>query len=172
MLLQIQEIKTDGRPISEYVDKNRVEIYIQESEQLDLKPQIGDALYIDLLKWANKEENTPDYSLLMSGGEYTDKCGDLNHFAGLAKALNYYVQARIAKNNNYNQTRFGMTRKKDDHSESVVLSEILAIEKDMKNIGDRYMQECLTYLRANRAIYPLFKNGKQQNRLQITIAGK
>lgn len=167
MLLQTQNIKTDGRPISDYIDKSRVEVYIQEAELLDLKPQIGDALYLDMLK-----EKTDKYDALLNGGEYQTKCGDTKQFAGVLKALNYYVQARIAKNNNYNQTRFGMTKKKDDHSEPVSLNEVLAVEKDMKNIADRYMQECLNFLRENKARYPLFRNGKQQNRLQITIAGK
>lgn len=172
MLLQVQDIKTDGRPISEYIDPSRVEIYIQESELLDLKPQIGDALYLNILQWIEKKDTERDYETLLGGGTYTNACGETRQFVGLKKALNYYVQARIVKNNNYNQTRFGLTRKKDAHSEAIALNEVLALEKDMRNVADRYMQDCLIYLRENKANYPLFKRGGQQNRLQITIAGK
>ena len=81
-----------------------VNTYIEEAEQLDLKPAIGTALYMRLL---NNTGNAQDNRALLYGGEYTTPCGDIAMFAGVRKALAYYVYGRIVKNGGRTATRFG-----------------------------------------------------------------
>lgn len=171
-------IKKNVRPVSAHLDAGRIEIYIDEAEQLNIKPRIGDALYIDLLRWTTAEDKTGfpvEYETLINGGEYqTTRCGlpETKTFKGLLAALGYYVYARLVKHNDSNVTRFGFTQKEDEYSTHHDLKIKLAEEKDALTIGDAYTTECIQYLKANAKNIPLFKNqGKAKNRLRISIIG-
>lgn len=177
-LTTIDNLKSSSsRFISNKLDDGRIEPYIDESEQIDIKSQIGDSLFLDIIDYINAEDKSPfpDYSLLLNGGVYEMKdCRgntEKRSFKGLIESLNYYVWSRIVKNNNYSVTRFGTVTKSDPYSANTELKERLAVEKDALSIADRYMSECINYLVANRLKYPLFKKGKQRNRLNITIIG-
>ncbi len=167
---------TAARFVSNKIDDSRIDPYIDESEQMNIKSQIGNALFIDILEYINADDKTPfpDYSVLLDGGIYeADVCGEneKRQFKGLIASLNYYVWARLVKNNNYTSTRFGTVNKTDPYSVNAELKEKLALEKDALSIADRYLSECIDYLKANRSKFPLFKKGKQKNRLNISIIG-
>lgn len=144
---------------------------------MNIKPQIGDALFLDILDYINADDKStfPDYSCLLNGGVYEIKdCRgntEKRSFKGLIESLNYYVWSRIVKNNNYTVTRFGTVNKSDPYSANAELKERLAVEKDALGIADKYMSECIDYLKANRSNFPLFKRGKKRNRLNISIIG-
>lgn len=168
---------TAARFVSSKLDNSRIDPYIDESEQMNIKSQIGDALFINILEYVNADDKSsfPDYSLLLNGGIYqVNTCNnDLENrsFKGLIESLNYYVWARFVKNNNYTPTRFGLVNKTDQHSQNAELKERLVVEKDALSIADKYLSECIDYLKANRDKFPLFKRGKQKNRLGIKIIG-
>ena len=171
-LTTIEEIKTAIRPMSKNIDDSRIHIYIDEAENIDIKSQIGDALLIDLRKWKeNSASVTADYSILMNGGEY-EVSGEKKYLKGLITTLQYYVHAKLIKNNNYSLTRFGFVNKEDQYSQQSDLKERLVSEKDTLSIADSYMRECLIYLRFNRDLFPLFKKGIQKNRLRISTIGE
>ena len=175
-------IRNDVRPVSKHLDDSRINIYIKEAEQLNVKSRIGDALYIDLIKYVNANDEEllgfpTEYKKLLHGGNYfaNGKCegeeGDKN-FVGLIETLNYYVYARIVKNNNETVTRLGFNEKNDDYSSSAELKKQLAAEKDALSVADGYMSDCIDYLRANSKNIPKFKKaGKAKNRLRISIIG-
>lgn len=175
-LTTIENIKNSNRFVSNKIDDVRIEPYIDESQQMDIKPVIGDALFIDLINYVNAEDKTgfPDYSVLLGGGEYmSDICGNRGKrmFKGLVESLNYYVWARIVKNNNFTVTRFGIVNKTDQYSANAELKERLVLEKDALAIADRYLRECIDYLNANRDKFPLFNRARIKNRLNISIIG-
>jgi hypothetical protein len=171
-------IKKNVRPISAHIDAGKIETYIDEAEQLDIKPRIGDPLYIDLLKWTKSEDKTPfpaEYQTLINGGQYeTTTCGETENrlFKGLLAALEYYVYARLVKHSDSNITRFGFVNKEDEHSTRPDLKIKLAEEKDALTVADTYMAGCIQYLKAKAKNIPLFKKpGKAKNRLRISIIG-
>lgn len=177
-LTTIDNLKSSSsRFISNKLDDGRIEPYIDESEQINIKPQIGDSLFLDILDYINADDKStfPDYSILLNGGIYEMKDCRGNEarrsFKGLTESLNYYVWSRIVKNNNYTVTRLGTVNKSDPYSANAELKERLAVEKDALNIADMYLSECIEYLKANRSKYPLFKRGKKRNRLNISIIG-
>ncbi|TFD92788.1 hypothetical protein E2605_18265 [Dysgonomonas capnocytophagoides] len=177
-LTTIENLKSSSsRFISSKLDDGRIEPYIDESEQMNIKSQIGDALFINILEYVNADDKSgfPDYSILLNGGTYQIKNCDNDFekrsFKGLIEALNYYVWSRIVKNNNYTLTRYGLVNKNDPYSANAELKERLAVEKDALSIADKYLSECIDYLKANKSQFPLFKKGKQRNRLRIRVIG-
>lgn len=174
-LTTTDKIKTSVRFVSDKLDARRVDPYIGESEQMDIKNQIGEALFVDLLDYASASDKSafPDYSMLLDGGIYevTDRrgCKEKRMFSGLIEALNYYVWARLVKNNNYTVTRAGTVNKTDPYSANAELKERLIVEKDALSIADKYLGECIAYLSANRDKFPLFNTGRQSNRFNFKI---
>lgn len=172
-LTTIENIRTNTRFVSKYLDDSRIDPYIEESEQINIKHQIGESLFIDLLDYVKSDDKDsfPDYSKLLDGSTYTDSCGLKRSFLGLVECLNYYVWARIVKNNNYTVTRFGTVNKTDNYSQNAELKERLVLEKDALSIADKYLSECIDFLNANKTAYPLYKRGKQVSRYNIKIVG-
>ena len=174
-------VKSNTRPVSKNLDDSRIEIFIDEAEQLHVKPRIGDALFIDLLKWIEAEDKSGfpmEYEKLMSEGEYDGSnrsgCGTVSGpktFKGLRLTLEYYVYAKLLKNNDTNVTRFGGNMQKfDDYSRHADLKITLAAEKDALSVADGYMADCLDFLMASNI--PLFSRpGGTRNRLKITAIG-
>lgn len=176
-LTTIDNIKKSTRFVGQYIDDKRIEPYIGESEQMDIKRQIGDSLFLDLLRYVEATDKTlfPDYSTLLNGGVYTcrSSCGitEEKSFKGLIEALNYYVWARLVKNNNYTLTRFGFVNKTEDHSANADLKERLVVEKDTLSIADQYLLDCINYLRSNKEKFPLFRSSERKNRYRIKVIG-
>ncbi len=71
--------------------RQKINTYIRESEDIDLKSSLGDELLMDI------RLNPEKYNDLLNGGEYKDKCGYKHTFSGLKTALAYYTYARIVK---------------------------------------------------------------------------
>lgn len=172
-LTTIEKIKQDSRFLSKHIDDIRINFCIEEAERLDIKPQIGDSLFLSLVKWAENADaiDNERYSELMQGGEYEGKKGKKREFKGLQAALNYYVYARLVKYNNFSLTRFGFVEKQDQYSQKADLKERLVMEKDTRSVADTYMAECLEYLEVNKESFPEFSKGTQKNRLRISIIG-
>lgn len=148
-----------------------VNTYIEEAEQLDLKPAIGTALYMRLL---NNTGNVQDNRVLLYGGEYTTPCGDVAMFAGVRKALAYYVYGRIVKNGGRTATRFGYVEKQGDYSNQVDYRERLNMANDATLVADSYMKETLNYIEAS-GLYPEYKSchgGMKNKRVTIKVIGE
>lgn len=167
MIVQASEVGKLARPVSNHIDKERIEVYIRESEDIDLKATLGDALLIDL------RERPEKYKELLDGGTYSDACS-VCVFSGLKKALAYYAYARIVKNNDMNVTRFGLVAKQDDYSERVSVKEKVMAYNDAFDVADRYMRECVIFLTKNKEKYPLYKgHGKvRTNRVSYKVIGE
>ena len=90
-LITSDEVSTLARGMSIHVEQEKIETYIRESEDIDIKSAIGDALFIDI-------QGSPEkYELLLNGGVYEDKNGK-HVMTGLKTALAYYAYARLVKN--------------------------------------------------------------------------
>ena len=49
-LITTSEVSTLSRGMSVHVDEDKIETYIRESESIDIKSALGDALYLDVSK--------------------------------------------------------------------------------------------------------------------------
>lgn len=120
--------------------------FIREAELNDIRPSLGDSLYLDLKKDPTK------YRELLDGGTF-EGCGGLRSFVGLKTTLAYYTWARLAKSSLHHLTRFGFVVKNDDYSHQAEWKERQAAYNDAFAIADRYMKECLDYIDANPDLY-------------------
>ena len=156
-----------SRSMSVHVDENKIDTYIRESESIDIKSALGDALYLDV------KENPEKYKLLLDGGIYEDKCGEKKIFMGIKTALAYYTYARIVKNGDGNVTRYGFVHKEDEYSSRPDIKEKVMAYNDAFSIADRYLKECVRFLDDRKEEYPLYKgNGKiKANRTVFRILG-
>lgn len=172
---------TAARFVSSKLDDNRIDPYIDECEQINIKSQIGESLFIDLVDYVNAEDKSGypvEYDTLLNGGTYeAEICGSnyKRQLNGLVKSLNYYVWSKIVKNNNYTVTRYATVTKVDDYSKNAELKERLVLEKDALTVADKYLMECIDYLKAKSDKFPLFNisgsKPKFNNRLNIKIIG-
>lgn len=106
-LTDVDSVKTTVRPMSTHVDVEKILVYIDESQQQDIKNALGDNLFIDLLRYVNREEGSPvndAYENLLYGGIYKNG-NDEFIFSGLEKALKYFVYARLVKHGDRNLSR-------------------------------------------------------------------
>lgn len=166
-LITTHDVSSLSRGMSVHVDEDKIETYIRESESIDIKSALGDALYLDV------KENPEKYKLLLDGGIYEDKCGEKKIFMGIKTALAYYTYARIVKNGDGNVTRYGFVHKEDEYSSRPDIKEKVMAYNDAFSIADRYLKECVRFLEEKKDDYPLYKgNGKiKANRTVFRILG-
>lgn len=164
-LITSSEVLELARSMSTNIDKSNIETFIDESEQLDVKPAIGDQMFIKLLEGIS-------FGRLMNGGRYESN-GKSYMFSGLKKALAYYVYARLVKNGNGVQTRFGFVQKDDEYSSKSDLKERIAAYNDAFFIADKYLKECLRYMEANPTVFPEYigKGVLKTNRVKFKVVG-
>lgn len=156
-----------SRGMSVHVDEDKIETYIRESESIDIKSALGDALYLDV------KEHPEKYELLLDGGTYEDKRGEKKMLMGIKTALAYYTYARIVKNGDGNVTRYGFVQKEDEYSSLTDIKEKVMAYDDAFSIADRYLKECVMFLEDKKNDYPLYKgNGKiKANRTVYRVLG-
>ena len=165
-LITSDEVPLLARGMSIHIEQEKIETYIRESEDIDIKPSIGDALFIDI------QEHSEKYDILMNGGVYEDRYGK-HVMTGLKTALAYYAYARLVKNGDGNVTRYGYVNKDDDYSSRPDSKERVMAYNDAFSIADSYMKECLQYLKTHKNEFPLYKGegGLKANRTVFRIIG-
>ncbi len=165
-LITPDDVFSLARNSSKAIDKREVEVYIDEAEQLNLKPNIGTALFIRLL---GDSVNTSANKELLYGGTY-ESCNGIASFAGIRKALAYYAYGRMLKNGGQTATRFGFVEKNSEFSEQVDYKARLAAANDATLVADSYLKECLNYLQCSKN-FPEYaeKCGKGMKNRRVTI---
>lgn len=166
-LITTEEVSELSRDMSIHLDKDKIETYIRESENIDIKSALGDALFLDV------KEHSEKYLTLLNGGVYETGCGDRKVFTGLKSALAYYAFARIVKNGDGNVTRFGFVNKEPEYSSRPDIKEKVMAYNDTFSIADRYLKECVQYLNDCKSDFPLYKGGGKlkANRTVFRIIG-
>lgn len=166
-LITTLEVSSLSRSMSVHVDEDKIETYIRESESIDIKSALGDALYLDV------KDNLDKYKLLLEGGIYEGKDGK-QLLTGLKTALAYYTYARIVKNGDGNVTRYGFVQKESEYSSHIEFKEKVMAYDDAFSIADRYLKECVMFLNEKKEEYPLYKGeGKiKANRTVYRVIGE
>ena len=97
-LITYEEISQLARPCT--TDRDMAEAMIAEAQRVELKPRLGDALYLKLIA----DEPEERFKVLLEGGEWKSDCGD-NLLTGIKTALAYYALARIVRDGNIHAIR-------------------------------------------------------------------
>lgn len=166
-LITTKEVSYLSRDMSSHIDEDKINTYIRESEDIDIKSALGAALFMDL------KEHPEKYETLLNGGSYTDSCGETHSFSGLKRTLAYYTYARLVKNADGNLTRYGFVEKDNEYSNNVEFKKQLMAYNDAFSIANTYLKECVMFLTENKKDYPLYKGngGIKAKRTTYRIIG-
>lgn len=166
-LITPKELRTLGRPIGKVADE-KLEAFITEVEQLHIKPVIGDALFMKLL---GDEEPEDKVKLLLEGGTYTDKRGELKSFMGLKVALSYFVFAQNLMSGDLESTRFGTVFKDGDYSTRISSKERSDAYNNALEVANAYLQECVRYAKDKELIKSAGKKSYSVGGIKIKRIG-
>lgn len=140
-IINIEEAKTLARPLIMHDEK--VEAFIQEVEQTQIKPAIGDLLFFDLQDPEKIE--TDLYSVLLSGGSFTDRSGQYRTFSGLKVATAYLVYVKTIMAGDVESTRYGFMQKDGQYSQHISTAQRSAAYNDAMEVAQCYLRECIDY---------------------------
>lgn len=197
-LITYEEISTLARPCS--TDRELAEAMIAEAQRVEVKPRLGDALYLRVLNPDDEiildggdaqgaigrliidtdetakttVADIDPYTLLLEGGQWVDDNGNPHLLAGVKTALAYYALARITRDGNIQETRYGSAIKDDQYSMEPEKTERQRQYRELFSQADSYMAEVLAFLQKNSDDFPEYNAcGKMRNnRATIRVIGK
>lgn len=153
-LIDLSDIKKVRQNIDANITDAMVSNYIEEAQDLDLKPFIGDGLLIQLLDAINGTPTAAE-TLLLEGGNYTYG-GHPYRFKGIKTVLAYFAYAKIIGSDSYKMTPSGIVTKKNDVSDLITDASLSRLIKISENIAMGYRLDLLTFLNRFVTIYPSF----------------
>lgn len=141
-LTSASEVVKLGRPIGGKVDHEKILAYITEAEQMNIKPVLGDKLFLDILQNGETDEK---YQTLLAGGTYQANNGEIYSFVGLKVCIAYFVFAKNVMVGDFQTTRFGVTLKESDYSSHISTQERSHCYSDTLEVANSYLRDCLRY---------------------------
>jgi hypothetical protein len=141
------------RPVGD-LDNKRVDPYILEAQENDLRPILNDALYKDFVE-KYSQATTPNYSELLNGKSWT-YCGQTVQFNGVKPMLCYYTLARIIANNQINIVPYGVVQKVVQQSQPVDAGTLKMQISELRSVAIRYQNDLILFLENNISSYPLY----------------
>ena len=166
-LITYEEISQLARPCT--TDRDMAEAMIAEAQRVELKPRLGDALYLKLIA----DEPEPRFDVLLNGGVWAN-ASEAHLLTGVKTALAYYALARIVRDGNIQATTYGAAVKDDQYSADPERTERQRQYRELFCQADSYMAEALAYLVKSCDTFPEYKvQGKMRsNRMTIKTIGK
>ncbi len=141
-LAELQAVRPVASNIGTTTGVDRLSMYIDEARRLDLQVALGAELLAKIDANAGAAYNT-----LIAGGTYTYGTPAVTYtFAGLKKALCYFVYARMIKANSVNVTAFGVVTKTDPNSEIASDKRLMMMANESYDIGVAHLQDCMDYI--------------------------
>lgn len=166
-LITYEDLSTLARPCT--TEREIAEAFIAEAQRIDLKPRIGDALYLALCQ----DQPGDRFALLLEGGQWQD-CSGARLLTGVKTALAYYALARIVRDGNIQPTTYGAVVKDDQYSMDAEKAERQRQYRELFSQADTYMGEVLGYLDCNRDQFPEYtcRTTRRNNRMTVRVIGK
>lgn len=156
LLITPKDINMLARPI--YADELKVVRYIEEAEQNDIKPALGEDKFLSL--------KAGEDMFLLNGGTY-QRDGKRYMLNGVKKALAYYVYSRMLESGSLDVTRQGTVYRRSEYSEKAENRDMTNASRETYAIADRYMEECLLYMNGECSS----NKNMNSNRTKIKILG-
>lgn len=157
LVITLDEMR-EFRPISKGIDAGRIQPYIQEAQQFDLKRLLGDPLYVDFMAKFDVagDPQYANYQTLLKGTSYTYNNTSIEH-PGLIGYLSYHALARFFNNNQVNAVKYGLVVKETDQSTPIDWKVIAASVSELRSNALALQADIQKYLRYNPALYPLYQ---------------
>lgn len=168
--------KSDIQAIKQFSDNvmlSKIQPFIDEAEELDLKPQLGPALYKALVDGIAASPSVTIYQTLLDGEDYT-YCDETITYPGLKKAIAYFAYARYLAESDLISTVTGMARPTPDNSQIASDKSISRRIAQAREAGSHYFDEAHQYLCEKSDTYPLYKGDtgeRRRGKVNITHIG-
>jgi len=156
VLITLDDVKA-LRPTAE-LDGVRWEPFCLESQDLDLRPIMGDSLYYDFMTkfYSTGDPSYSIYQTLLNGLSYTYN-GQTIYYDGLKPLVVYNTLARFVQNNPVNITRFGVVTKIVNQSQTVDPQVLRQVVNELKSNAKSYENQVRQYLDNNVTTYTMYK---------------
>lgn len=163
-----EDISLLARPCT--TEPELAEAMIAEAQRVELKPRLGDALYVAV----GEDDKDGRFRTLLDGGQWKDRCGATRLLTGLKTALAYYALARIIRDGNIMPSTYGAVIKDDQYSADPERTERQRQYRELFAQADTYMAEVLHYLTQNCALFPEYKAAgtMRSNRMTVKTIGR
>lgn len=144
------------RKISANLKGDQVNPFIQDAQEFELRPFLGDDLYMDFLEKYEDDK----YQKLLDGETYESPAGSGKNkrFLGISTALAYFVLELITSEGHIHHTATGSFEKDNDFSSKLSGAERARIANNYREKALRTLSDAKTYLNAKREDFPLWKN--------------
>lgn len=148
--------------ISANIKPERLKVFINKAQDLDLKPFLGYALYYDFIKQFNedgtiKTDAPQHYKDLLNGAEYLDKDGHIVLYEGLLPTLLYFAFARFIEADAIRYTASGPAIKRHENSDAVSPQYITKLVQQQRSVANAHANEVERFLWDHRADFPLWR---------------
>jgi len=148
--------------ISVNIKPERLKVFVNKAQDLDLKPFLGYALYYDFIKHINEDGTIKDdapqtYKDLLNGSEYLDKNGHIVLYEGLLPTLLYFAFARFIEADAIRYTTNGPVIKHHDNSDAVTPQYITKLVQQQRSVANAHANEVEKFLWDHRADFPLWR---------------
>lgn len=156
LLVSIDDFRALGIVLPVNQDVQDWERYINEAQEFDIRPNLGDRLFYDLLK---NSVNTNYQDLLNGVSEYTWQTYAYR-YPGLKAAICYFAYARYLPDSSFKNTDFGMVRKQNEYSTHPDTKYIQVQVNNSVSVAKGFLEQAITYLSRYATIdstkYPLW----------------
>lgn len=128
---------------------------ILDAQDFDLRPFLGEQLYLDLIEDFSNSPSLVKYNDLFNGSTYTYNGKKYQH-DGVKAILVYHSYARYSGRNSIKDTPFGFTQKKNEHSDHASEKAIARIVAEERSKAQAHEDRVRMFLHYNREDYPLY----------------
>jgi hypothetical protein len=137
--------------IAANIKPERIKVFIQKAQELDLKPFLGYILYNELIKNLDadgtlKDEALQHYKDLLNGSEYLDERGHIVLYQGLQPMLTYFTFARFIEADAVHYTATGPVIKRYDNADAVPMKDIVKLVQQQRSTANAYANETERFL--------------------------
>ncbi|MDB5030541.1 hypothetical protein [Mucilaginibacter sp.] len=148
--------------ISVNVKPERLKVFVNKAQDLDLKPFLGYALYYDFIKHFNEDGTIKDdapqlYKDLLNGSEYLDREGHIVLYEGLLPTLLYFSFARFIEADAIHYTATGPIIKHHDNGDAVAPQYLIKLVQQQRSVANAHANEVEKFLWDHRADFPLWR---------------
>ncbi len=145
----------------------KLDPYILEAQQFDLKPLLGNSFYLAICNDFVNGEFT-EYVDLFNGSEWTESGLTYRH-EGLKSVLVYFSYARYVIESPLSETANGVVIKTEQYSQSAEDKSLIRRRDTAYSGAQAYWADVKKFLNDNYLDYPLWENcDKQVNKSRIS----
>ena len=159
--------------ISKNLSKEKIEPYVIQAQQSELRQFIGHEFYYDLISsWQGDSFSGGTQSNLneaWNGESYDYADGRTRQFYGLKMCLIYWSYARILESIDFFVSAYGNRLAQHDNSERATRAAVKQKANEARAMAEMYASEAQVYFDKKKSTYTLWNYSTQKRRGTIKI---